>query len=78
MTCAPHIEIYDPSRRLHRLRSRSPAQFQRSTGRKSPDATEHNANRSKDRKTHAEAAPKSPENSARTGRAKAILLVESP
>jgi len=78
MTRALHIENCNLSRMLHHLRSRSPAQIQGTTGRKPLDATEHNANRSKDRKTHAELAPKSPETSARAGSAKAILLVKSP
>ena len=78
MIRALDIENCDLSRLLHRLRSRSPAQIQGTTGRKPLDAKEYNANRSKDRKTHAELAPRSPENSAREGRAKAILLVESP
>lgn len=77
MTAGPHIENYELSRRLHRQRSRSPAQFRGNTGRKSPDATEYNANSSNSRKTHVGNAHKSPENSAHTGRAKAILLVES-
>ena len=78
MTRAPHIENCDLSRMRHRLRSRSPAQIQGTTGRKSLDATEHNANRPKDHKTHAEFATNSPENSARPESAKAILLVKSP
>lgn len=78
MKRAPHIENHNLSRTLHRLRSRSPTQIQGTTERKSLDATQHNANRPKDRKTHAEFAPKSSENSARAGRAKAIFLVKSP
>jgi hypothetical protein len=63
---------------LYRLRSRSYAQIQLEKGLKSLDSTGHNANRQKDRKTHAVIDPMSPDNSARTGRAKAILLLKSP
>ena len=77
MTRAPKIKC-NLSRRLHRLWPRSPAQIQRPTARKSPDAMEHDANRPKDRKTQAEFDPVSPETSARAGRAKAIFLVKSP
>ncbi len=78
MTRAPHVDNSDLSRSLHRLWFRSPTQIQGTTGRKPPDAAENNANRSKSRKTHIEFAPKSPETSARAGRAKAIPLLKSP
>lgn len=78
MTRAPHVDNGDLSRSLHRLWPRLPAQIQGTTGRKPPDATENNANRSKNDKKHIEFAPKSPETSARAGRAKAISLLRSP
>ena len=77
MTRAPKIKC-DLSRRLHRLWPRSPAQIQGPTGRKPPDAMEHDANRPKDCKTQVKFAPMRPETSTRAGRAKAIFLVKSP
>ena len=78
MIRAPKIEDCNLSRPVHRLRSRSYAQIQLEKGLKSLDSTGQNANRQKDRKTHAVIDPMSPENSARTGRAKAIRLLKSP